>query len=101
MNKKIEVISDDTELFMREEKYQNNLSEIKEKCCYDLEFYNFYRYGIFKFGNKEDEVHDFNVVEAEYNDDKVLFLDYIYNNKISNENKKKKIYKLKNKLKKK
>lgn len=47
MDKKIEIISDDTELFMREEKYQSNLSEIKEKCYYDLKLYDFYRRGIF------------------------------------------------------
>lgn len=98
MDKKIEVISDDTELFMREEKYQSNLSEIKEKCYYDLEFYDFYKYGIFEFSNKEVEVRNFNVIEAEYNNDKVLFLDYIFNNKINNECKIKKIYKLKNLL---
>ena len=98
MNKNKIVISDDTEMFLKEKEYQEALIKLKEAGNYDLKFYEFYSNGIFLFDNKEIILNDFNVVEAIHNEENIIFLDYIYGKKLDKEYKIKKVHKLKNLL---
>lgn len=95
---KNKIISDDTEMFLKEKEYQTELAKVKSTGNYDLKFYEFYNNGIFLFNNRELKLNDFNVVEALYNEEYIFFLDYIYNKKINKEYKIIKIHKLKNLL---
>ena len=98
MNKNNIVISDDTEMFLKEKEFQETLIKLKETEDYDLEFYEFYSNGIFLFDNSELKINDFNVVEAIYNEENIFFLDYIYGKELNKEYKIKKVHKLKNLL---
>ena len=95
---KNKIISDDTEMFLKEKEYQTEIAKVKSTGNYDLKFYEFYNNGIFLFNNRELKLNDFNVVEALYNEEYIFFLDYIYNKKINKEYKIIKIHKLKNLL---
>lgn len=95
---KNKIISDDTEMFLKEKEYQTELAKVKSTGNYDLKFYEFYNNGIFLFNNRELKLNDFNVVEATYNKENIFFLDYIYGKELNKEYKIKKVHKLKNLL---
>ena len=95
---KNKIISDDTEMFLKEKEYQTELAKVKSTGNYDLKFYEFYNNGIFLFNNRELKLNDFNVVEATYNKENIFFLDYIYNKELNKKYKIKKVHKLKNLL---